>query len=430
MSHNYLNLATLQHLWNGINAKKANTTHIHEGMLTAQERLDYLNQLETVAFKEVINPLTNDSNSNESPVGSLISYIGSEPPINYLTCDSSIYNILEYPELVEHFIDEFGYSNYYGGDGITTFGVPPKYSDPIIKNITPIMTSNTVPSPYIVSASSEFDATYAAWKVFNGTVLTNTDAWITPNGIVTGWLMLDLSIPTSVSYFKLTARNSTDSSTLSPKNFSLQGSNDGVNFTVIKAFTDQTGWSAAQSRDYILDSIAVYRYYKLDITANNGHTGCLSVGDFQLLFKVPKMECIKYKPTYYAVNQYGGFEKVTIFNGTANALDTTYNLTDNIENYDFIQVFFTNDIALTGYSGTNNACSYETIDVDDIICGNTGQFLHPSQSTNYITFYFVDNKSFKLTDLGTSTTGWSNRKISKMRGIKGQLPTFIASGVF
>jgi hypothetical protein len=45
--------------------------------------------------------------------------------------------------------------------------------------------------------------------------------------------------------------------------------------------------------------------------------------------------CIKYEPTYYAVNQYGGFCQEVLFEGSANTTGT-YTLLNSIDNYDEI----------------------------------------------------------------------------------------------
>ena len=62
--------------------------------------------------------------ADDSPVGNIISFMGNTAPKDYLICDGSEYNIADYPLLVQHFIDEFGSANYFGGDGVDTFAVP------------------------------------------------------------------------------------------------------------------------------------------------------------------------------------------------------------------------------------------------------------------------------------------------------------------
>ena len=59
-----------------------------------------------------------------APIGTIIAYLGVNAPQDYLVCDGSIYNITDYKQL-SHFIEtQFGSINKFGGDGITTFGVP------------------------------------------------------------------------------------------------------------------------------------------------------------------------------------------------------------------------------------------------------------------------------------------------------------------
>ena len=60
----------------------------------------------------------------DTPVGHIISYMGNKAPKHYLICDGTEYNITEYPNLAQHFKDEFGTYNYFGGDGLNTFCVP------------------------------------------------------------------------------------------------------------------------------------------------------------------------------------------------------------------------------------------------------------------------------------------------------------------
>lgn len=58
------------------------------------------------------------------PVGSIISFMGTVAPKDYLICDGATYDISVYPELAQHFNTQFGSMNYFGGDGTTTFAVP------------------------------------------------------------------------------------------------------------------------------------------------------------------------------------------------------------------------------------------------------------------------------------------------------------------
>ena len=63
-------------------------------------------------------------NIGASLVGSIFSYMGTTAPYGYLACDGSEYNIADYPRLANHINAHFGSTNYFGGDGTTTFAVP------------------------------------------------------------------------------------------------------------------------------------------------------------------------------------------------------------------------------------------------------------------------------------------------------------------
>ena len=61
---------------------------------------------------------------NDSPIGTIIAYMGITAPKDYLACDGQTYNIVDYKELAEYIKRQFGSYNYFGGDGTTTFAVP------------------------------------------------------------------------------------------------------------------------------------------------------------------------------------------------------------------------------------------------------------------------------------------------------------------
>ena len=59
-----------------------------------------------------------------APIGTINSYMGTVAPIGWLVCDGTVYNIADYPDLATHIASQFGSTNFFGGDGTTTFGVP------------------------------------------------------------------------------------------------------------------------------------------------------------------------------------------------------------------------------------------------------------------------------------------------------------------
>ena len=76
-------------------------------------------------FYNRIKPFLNQTApSGFTPIGTVISVMGKKAPENYLVCDGTAYNILEYPELAVYIKDQFGSYDYFGGDGTSTFAVP------------------------------------------------------------------------------------------------------------------------------------------------------------------------------------------------------------------------------------------------------------------------------------------------------------------
>lgn len=59
-----------------------------------------------------------------APVGTIIAFMGTTAPQDYLACDGATYNIADYPQLTAFFAAQFGSVNKFGGDGVTTFKVP------------------------------------------------------------------------------------------------------------------------------------------------------------------------------------------------------------------------------------------------------------------------------------------------------------------
>lgn len=75
----------------------------------------------------VIDPVEHvnaESGIEDTPVGHILTHMGTKVPKHYLICDGTEYNISDYPYLAQHFIDDFGSVNYFGGDGENTFAVP------------------------------------------------------------------------------------------------------------------------------------------------------------------------------------------------------------------------------------------------------------------------------------------------------------------
>jgi hypothetical protein len=171
---------------------------------------------------------------------------------------------------------------------------------------TPIMTSNTTPSPFVASASSIYDAPYLPYKAFNNLIGTG-DCWLSKGNSTPQWILIDLSSNTKINKFRLTSRNYAHNSTItaSPKNFKLQGSNDGLIFDDIKSFINQSDWTYNETREFILDDIYDYRYYRLYVVENNGNTDYVAISKLELHYKSPLLA--QFKP----IDKFNNFQLIT-----------------------------------------------------------------------------------------------------------------------
>jgi hypothetical protein len=151
-------------------------------------------------------------------------------------------------------------------------------------DITPVMTSNNIPSPYIVSASSIYNATYDAWKAFDNNTSLESNAWLTANGTNTGWIKLDFSVKTKISAFSVSSHSGGSINNQFPKTFILYGSNDDIVYDYIKKVDSQILWAynaTKETRMFLLDAPVIYRYYKLVISENNGYSAYVSIGELK-----------------------------------------------------------------------------------------------------------------------------------------------------
>lgn len=80
--------------------------------------------LDGIEGKVPMGQFVSTQTASDSPLGTIIAYMGITPPDGFLACDGSTYNIADYTALATHIMNEFGSYNYFGGNGTTTFAVP------------------------------------------------------------------------------------------------------------------------------------------------------------------------------------------------------------------------------------------------------------------------------------------------------------------
>jgi hypothetical protein len=84
----------------------------------------------------------------------------------------------------------------------------------------------------------------------------------------TGWVRFELADPVAVVRYALTSAN--DAPGRDPRDWALQGSQDGQAWTTLDTRTGEVFAERFQTKVYELQNTTAYRFYRLDVTANSG----------------------------------------------------------------------------------------------------------------------------------------------------------------
>jgi hypothetical protein len=129
-----------------------------------------------------------------------------------------------------------------------------------VSDVTPIMTSNTTPSGYIVETSSE-QPTNQGWMAFDNNSQT---AWFTINNTTSADIILTL--PSALTVRAYSIKIPSNVSYRNPTEWILYGGNFPDEWIELDVQTNQTGWAQGEERTYkILENLTAYKYYKWEI---------------------------------------------------------------------------------------------------------------------------------------------------------------------
>jgi hypothetical protein len=162
-------------------------------------------------------------------------------------------------------------SENYKIDGTPVYSAlapDPLKQDTSLTNLVPLMTSNSAPSG-VASASSEANSGNAAWSAFDRDGSTK---WTT-NSTNTGILEYDFGSGNTqiCTGYSITGPIG-GQATYGPKTWTFQGSNDNSTWTTLDTQTNAASWGANEKRSYAFSNTTTYRYYRINITANQGGT--------------------------------------------------------------------------------------------------------------------------------------------------------------
>ena len=102
----------------------------------------------------------------------------------------------------------------------------------------------------------------------------------------TGWLQYDLGHAEAVQSY--TIRSTTGLVPRDPKDWQVQGSNDGSTWTTLDTQSNQAFARRFELKTYAIANPSFYRYYRLKVTANNGDVVFTDLGELGLLVSEPQ----------------------------------------------------------------------------------------------------------------------------------------------
>ncbi|MGJ3699803.1 discoidin domain-containing protein [Variovorax sp. AFSI2.2] len=145
---------------------------------------------------------------------------------------------------------------------------------------------SATPAPSMVNVATGGTANDSAGNATNAKRafdLNTYSQWLYEG--VTGWLQYDLGHTEHVQRYSVTSTPDANLVGRDPKDWQLQGSNDGSNWTTLDTQSNQKRF---ELKTYAVASPASYRYYRLNITANNGDSTFTALSEFGLFALKPQ----------------------------------------------------------------------------------------------------------------------------------------------
>lgn len=139
---------------------------------------------------------------------------------------------------------------------------------------TPLMTSNTTPTPYAVSSPEGiFTTGNEVYRAFDRSL---SSQWISANTRTSGSLVIDLGTPIIIDGYTMYGSNTNANSM---RNWTLEGSNNALSWTVLQIVTSSLAASPAAYTVGSIGNVQSYRYYRINCSLNGGGA---SFGTFEL----------------------------------------------------------------------------------------------------------------------------------------------------
>ena len=118
---------------------------------------------------------------------------------------------------------------------------------------------------------------------------TSNTKWLVFNSI--GNVAYDFANEDTYAISRYTVTSANDEPLRDPKNWNLQGSNDGLNWTTVDSQNNQYYGGRFETKTFNISNTTAYKQYRLNVTANNGST-LLQISEIQMFGPAGGASCI------------------------------------------------------------------------------------------------------------------------------------------
>lgn len=146
------------------------------------------------------------------------------------------------------------------------------------ENLIPIMTSATTPIGTVIF-SNNGGSGYDVWRAFDKNITSYYAV-----GYTTIYIGYTFTSSKCVSKYTISP-SSGQALNKCPKNWTFEGSNDGINWTVLDTQTNITDWVNGVKKEFLTNNSSSFTSYKLNISNINGGTG-IGIGEIEMMEKI------------------------------------------------------------------------------------------------------------------------------------------------
>lgn len=237
----------------------------------------------------------------------------------------------------------------------------------VLTDTVPTMVSNTSPQG-VAAASSIFNSSFDAFHAFDD-VNTINNKWVAASGTVTGNVSYDYGsgVTKIITYYSITGVPADENlPNRAPKTWTFEGSNNGSTWTTLDARTNVPAWSMGEKRVYAVNNTTGYRYYRVNVSANQGDSTILAIAELEFMTITSgskdlliKVDSVRYIKPGMVIDLYKGGTDVKNYTfqiGTVDKVNNQFTITP------FTLQFASTDVttAADSITMTGNASNFPT----------------------------------------------------------------------